>query len=261
MIFSAKKILTLGALLLALAFPASAWAITVDGQTSDWGITPAAFGSSDWTPNPGVYYIQEDQNPSIDFLSPGWGGQKFDAEGIYFTRDTTYAYIAVISGFPLEGRIYGGAPYYAGDLGFDFGSDGSYEFGVETTGANKGKLFGNATWTNPLFISCGPYALAGGNILGNALFAYDKTTYIGTGHYVFEVGIPLSLFGSAWSNNDFVPDLTIHWTMSCGNDCIDLKVTRVPNVPEPSTVILLVAGLLVFAARSFLTKNSAPALS
>ena len=109
-------------LLAGAAQPASA-VITVDGLISDWGVTPGPFsnGASQWTPGAGIDFIQEDQDPEVDFLGPGFGGQRFDVEAIYFTQQGPTAYFAVVSGFPLAGW----PGYSAGDLAFDFGSDGS----------------------------------------------------------------------------------------------------------------------------------------
>lgn len=230
----------------ALAFnSAVSHAVTVDGVLTDWQVNPGAYGSSDWTPAAGILYAEEDQNPSIDYLNPGYGGQKFDVEAMYFTRDENFAYFAIVSGFPLEGRDYLGDKYTAGDVAFDFGSDGSYEFGLETTGANRGKLYGNAAWTDPIFKICGPFDLKSGTLLGSAAFAYDKTTYITNGHYVFEFGLPISLFGAYWADPFTTPEFTMHWTMNCGNDCLRLNVpfSTIPHSPEPSTYVLMLIGM------------------
>ncbi len=252
--FSLKKLLILAAFL-TLGFNTTvSAAIVVDGLVGDWGVTPGAYGASDWTPNAGINYAEEDQNPAVDYLNPGWGGQSFDVEALYFKREADLAYFAVISGFPLEGRVYGGGNYYAGDFAIDFGSNGSYDFGVETNGANRGKLYGNPTWANPLFTICGPYALTGGTILGDTTFAYNNTTYLGTGHYAFEFSIPISLFGSYWPNSSYTPNFTAKWTMSCGNDCLDLKVPYVPNSPEPATAAMMLLGLSGLAVHSFRKK-------
>lgn len=236
----------------AVFCPKADAAIAIDGLVSDWGVTPGAYGSSDWTPNSGVFSGIEDQNPAVDFLSPGWGGQKFDVEAIYFKREADMAYFAVVTGFPLEGRFYQGQQYYAGDFAIDFGSDGSYEFGVETSGANQGHVYGNPTWVNPLFLECGPYALAGGTLLGDVNFAYNSTTYLVDQHYAFEFGIPISYFGSYWG--DYVPVFTGKWTMSCGNDCLDVRTSRIPNSPEPATAATMLLGLAGLGASTLCRK-------
>lgn len=224
--------------------------ITVDGLMNDWGVLPGAYGSSDWTPSHGIYSAVEDQSPSVDFLNPGYGGQKFDVEAIYFTRDTTYAYFSIVTGFPLEGRFYQGDWYTPGDVAFDFGSDGSYEFGLETTGTNQGKIYLNPVWLDPHFVVCGPFAMSQGDLVGESIFAYDKTTYVSNTHFVFEFGIPVNYFGAFWSSGEYIPDLTIHWTMSCGNDCLNLQLNAVPHViPEPATPILFLVGLAYLFSR------------
>ena len=214
--------------------------ITVDGHVADWGVHPGPYGDpSQWTPDSGINFFQQDHDPAVSFLGPGWGGQAFDAEAAYFTRQGGTAYFAVVTGFPLEGRPY----YAAGDLAIDFGSDGSYEFGVKTTDPGH-HLFGSTTWINPTpFPISGPLAIASGADWGAVQFGYDNTSYVADGHYAFEVGVPVSLFGAYWSGSD-QPDFTLHWTMSCGNNAINLHVpAHTSPVPEPVSSALLLLGL------------------
>ncbi|MBM3344171.1 MAG: hypothetical protein FJY56_18970 [Betaproteobacteria bacterium] len=77
--------------------------ITVDGNFADWGIQ--ANGTvAGWTPNAGIRYTVEDQsNANGGFLSPGWGGQAYDAEALYITwgkkaDNQTYLYLGMITG-------------------------------------------------------------------------------------------------------------------------------------------------------------------
>ena len=227
------------ALSFAICAPFASAAITVDGSLGDWGVSPGPYGNpAQWTPNSGVFFTQEDTNPAVSFLDPGWGGQDFDVEAAYFTREGNTAYFAIVSGFPLAGR----PGYAAGDLAIDFGSDGSFEFGVNTTGSNH-YLYGNATWIDPTsFPVSNPYALAGGTQLGGVQFGYNSALYAANGHYAFEIAVPISLFGSSWMGLDH-PDFTVHWTMSCGNDAIDLRVPPRSAVPEPVSSVLMLLGV------------------
>lgn len=233
--------------------PLASATMVVNGSLDDWGVTPGAYDSinpqAQWVPSTaGVTYVSEDQ---IDYsLNPGYGGQDFDVEAIYFKKEGDIAYFAVVSGFPIGGYPnYNGSAYYAGDLAIDFGSNGSYEFGVTVTnhlsGVAPDHLVGNAAtdWSTPYFTESGPFQLTGGTDLGAVQFAYNSTTYLVGDHYVYEYGIPVSLFGADWTGDN--PDLTVHWTMSCGNDALDLHVNAVLN-PEPSTYALLLLGLSSF---------------
>ncbi len=239
----------IGAMLLVPSMAAAS--ITVDGNMSDWGVHPGPYGDpSQWTPNAGVSFFQQDHDPAVSFLGPGWGGQAFDAEAAYFTRQGDTAYFAVVTGFPLTGQ----PGYSAGDLAIDFGSNGSYEFGVQTGLASSHDLYGNATWSDPtLFPGSGPVSITGGTNLGGVQFGYDSTSYLVDGHYVFEVGIPIALFGSFWDG--YIPDFTAHWTMSCGNNAINLHVSP---VPEPVSSILLLMG---FGGLAFTRRRAAKSIS
>jgi hypothetical protein len=224
-------------------------AITVDGLMGDWGVTPGAYGSTDWTPNAGISSTIEDHNPAVDFVGPGWGGQNFDAEALYFKKEGMTAYFALVTGFPLAGL----QNESFGDIGFDFDNDGLYEYGVETrgnAGFTKKHLYGNATWNNPTFGISTPYDLKTGTDLGLVGFAYDKTTYVAHKHYILEIGIPISFFGASWGDPNNNPDFAIHWTMSCGNDAIDLEVPGTTTaVPEPATMALFGFGLAGYALK------------
>ena len=221
-------------------------AITVDGLLSDWGVNPGPYsaGPSQWTPNTGIAFVQEDQNPAVSFLNPGFGGQQFDVEAIYFTQQNSTAYFALVSGLPLR-KV---DTYPSGDFAIDFGSNGSYEFGVKTTGTHT--LYGNTTWSAPnLFPVSTPFAITSGTALGVVPFGYQESAYTANGHYAFEIGVPTSLFSSYWPTSGTL-DMTLHWTMSCGNDALDLHVRQLvtpppttPVIPEPSDLLLFSFGL------------------
>ncbi|MGB0711993.1 MAG: hypothetical protein ACPGUC_00395, partial [Gammaproteobacteria bacterium] len=111
---------------ISLSVGSPAVAYTVDGLLDDWGVVPGR-SASDWIPNEGVLYFEEDQHQ--DFLGPGSGGQGFDAEAIYAHWDSQNLYFAVVTGHrPDDSR------FPNGDLAIDIGINGRYELGIETLG-------------------------------------------------------------------------------------------------------------------------------
>jgi hypothetical protein len=68
------------------------------------------------------------------FVDPGWGGQAFDAEYLYYKWSGSVLSIGVQSGFNLTTGLVasGGKNYYAGDLALSFDSNASnYEYAVD----------------------------------------------------------------------------------------------------------------------------------
>ncbi len=210
--------------------------MVVNGDLSDWGVTPGAYGASDWIPDSGIAYYQEDQNTYK--VGPGYGGQKFDAEAIYGTRANGFMYLAIVTGHPVTGW----AGQKPGDVFFNFGAGRQY--GLKTTGVNAGRLYRNPGWNmSPYWGSLNSETTMKDGVweyMGLTTFVY-LNSYVGPGdsndHWVMEMEAPNSFFGDDWDESG-----TIHWTQTCGNDAIDLNIP-VGHTPEPATMSLLGLGL------------------
>ena len=189
------------------------------------------------------------------YVGPGSGGQSYDAEAIYFTYDETYAYFGVVTGFPPTGI----GSHRPGDIALDFLAYGSWDFGIETTGNNGHVLGGlyatdNGDWKTPSYSSSFPLELKhGGSLAWNPdsdNMYYLNTTY-GCEHYFIETAVPLSQL--PLSDTECTP-FEIHWTMSCGNDVVEARVSYCPPPstqdvsPEPATCTMLGGGLLAALA-------------
>ena len=123
-----KKRLVLFAILalyLGLSSTCSYAGYTIDGDLSDWGVSPFV----DWTPdNPTADYTQEDNTnrPYSDGFYEPW-----DLEAIYFDNAISkldnkhYLYFAIVSSSTYASH------WASEDLGIDLDGDGFYEFGAE----------------------------------------------------------------------------------------------------------------------------------
>lgn len=250
---------------------AAAQAITIDGNLSDWGVQQNG-SVAGWTPNTGVLYAQEDQSGSGAFkLTPGWGGQAYDAEAMYVNWDASNLYIAIATGHnPNTVNNPAGNSYAAGDIAIDFGIDTYWDYGIELRGSGsttQGHIYSNVSWAYGLWKSNGAYV---GNPFGNSALAdHAHPTSILSGtdagagsvayttvgqnnfgvqasdaHYFYEIAVPLAAFGNDWGVGT---QFNIHWTQNCANDAISVMGTidsrNQTQVPEPGTLALLPLGL------------------
>ena len=255
-----NRLLTALAMVALLALPSKAY--VVDGLLDDWGILPHSNWvpsslSADWNEE---NYMGGPRNtvPANNFL-----GHVFDVEAAYFDDSQNYIHFAIVTNFPetppaVIGRD--GQPYLAGDVGITLGGpvvpgDGywAYEFGVVATGADKGDVVANPTWSLPAeyftdyatYGQAGPSTITGGAVIGGAQIAWGDTgvTSYGETSKVLEGSILKSLLGIPAGAASLGQEVTIHWTMTCGNDEAIVTGDIDNPVPEPATMALLGLGL------------------
>jgi len=271
-----------------VGFNSSSYAINLDGDLSDWGITPG----SDWVPDvESDYWVEDFSNyNNSGYVSPGYGGQPYDFEGFYTRIEDDTLYIAMVSGMPYYGAnpIYSanGNPDYSsfqlpGDLAIDSTGDGVFDVAIELTGYSKNnpngnsqsevrfdpskkgniyRMLGDEAWNKGLPLS--DYTVTEIDYYENQLLEYLDQTVVyylqsqDPTHWVVETAVSLELLGTP---EDTL--LTLHWTQTCGNDIGEVHTfysSAVPpsaNVPEPGTLMLILSSVLGLLVRFFKTSK------
>lgn len=226
-----------------------------------------------WANNGWTQFANDDGHQDNGFVDPGYGGQAFDAEYLYYKVEGTTVSIGLQTGFDIDDGVqtHGGKLYYAGDLalsvdgqvntgagagttyeyGIDFGlytegySNGKVDAGDDTTGIDAAGLYEVTTWNNdvvPGHHVADPFAIDEGNKILD-LTAND-VGFDGTLESYYRT-VSFDVAGLGWGD-EFVLDA--HWTMSCGND--EINGNQSITVPEPTTLPLLGLGLVgLFAGR------------
>jgi hypothetical protein len=225
------------ALSLLLPLTVLAWVATPASASlflSDWGVSYGNWDPVDSADMRIRYYTEDwDDDNENGWLDPGYGGDLFDVEAVYFGMDEAKYYFAVVTGFRPEGS-WGYSP---GDLMVDFGNDGSWDFAfdIDQGGAMLTQLTSVEDTAYDWENSSNPYRVAGYDGAPMPVQGYRYGEF--SGRYAIEAMIDRGSAGK-------VIDFRVHWTMEGGNDAGDL----VDSVPEPATVLLLGAGLLGAAA-------------
>jgi hypothetical protein len=241
-----------------------AGSLNIDGNFADWGVVNNG-SAAGWTPNPGVLYTVEDQsNANNGYLSPGWGGQAYDAEAMYLTWYTkadgqTYLAIGMITGHDPSTATSANS-FGRGDFAIDFGHDGIWDFGIltadRTATLKQGDIVNttNSDWATGLWSAPGVYdpdhspyvtKVTAGTDVGDAALAIsgaiDNMGILGGSHWFYEVEIPVVAFGAHWLGSNPSESFDVQWTMLCANDIITLDPPA--HVAEPASMALVLGAL------------------
>lgn len=214
-----------------------------------------------WSSGNWQQFANDDGVGSGGYVNPGWGGQSFDAEYLYYKVTGNVLSVGLQTGFDVvTGKVtYGGTNYYAGDLALSFnngvtlGNASTYEYAIDFglltkdisqvkvdagsgTGIDAAGLYSVSAWNNNIsFGSSAPFAMDAGSLVAGLLS--NSAGQEGTSFYRM-VSFDLAALGL----NDTTFLLDAHWTMSCGNDAIDGQFTA--TAPEPKSLYLLLTLLL-----------------
>jgi len=264
--------------------PLTAAAYTIDGNFADWGLTRTG-SISDWTPSASVRQaVIEDQTGGAGtFLSPGYGGQLYDAEALYLDWDANWLYVLIVTGLPPNNPQNPGANSYgSGDIALDFGRNGSWDYGMVVknyAGLTPGTVYSAGAWNYGLWSAPGQQAntsnppvnvvaLQSGTAQGAGQLAYSGTgidnvgQYASDVHYVIEAALPLSAFGANWSAAGPSLPFDLQWTMYCANDILTASVNPglLPpgpgRLPEPAAPLALAAVAAAFSLRRVRVRRS-----
>lgn len=195
----------------------------------------------------------EDSVGNGGYVGPGWGGQSFDAEYLFYKQEGNLLSIGVQSGFDLVAgeQVYGDREYFSGDLALAFNGgayDHAVDFGWETkdydgdyvtAAADAAGLYSVTSWNNDIYFTVSsPFAMESGSFLSGISTTSGSAALADGVSFYRTATIDLASLG--FDVNSF----SAHWTMSCGNDMVEGSADVTTSVPEPGALLLMAGGLL-----------------
>jgi len=238
---------------------------TIDGDLTDWGITPF----TDWAPDsPTAECEVHDFNGLNPIDNPDpypdspYGNELFDVEMMCFDDYTGIAYFASVTSMPPGGD----SGYIMGDLALDIDADSTtgeygYEYGIKLIGPDKGMICYMPDWhpvTDILINTPGSFTCDGPSSVVQPVKA--DVSYVNAGitdypigctsgdfcydNYIIEIKAMKSMIGLPEGESG-----PVHFTQSCGNDDIHLWITWDYALPEfvsagvPLLILVLAPGL------------------
>lgn len=263
---------SLRALILASAFCLAAFTshlsraatLTVDGNLGDWGFVVADNNGSSFIPAGGLQLLGiavEDQNDFAGdnaYLGPYNGGQNYDAELLAAAVQGPNLFISIVTGqrpdnglhrfAPGDIQIHTTAGLYRIEVGGGVGGGpggaivenaGGSTYGIDSDGWSTGLVSTPSTqkagtiWANSWGVYYNQLQNPGATKIGTADYIYTRNS-VTTQHAIIELSLPLALFAGQQL-------LSIDWAAACNNDALEIDVC---NVPEPSSAVLAVLGLV-----------------
>jgi hypothetical protein len=268
------------------------WGVATPGVSNDFASDgPGLVSNVDWFSTEGAYvYEDKDDRPGPGIGGQNFDAEALYTG---YDASTNTLYVGLITGFDILGET-SGASYFAGDLFIDFGNDydqtgrtggdsftevpydntagdsrwdlafvlgrdGVYGGNVADASSTSVDVVGAPNFTyaeTPAAAGfhSGPLSATSGDTLGSADFGYTNN-WGGGDHNVYEFGYTLTgPQGLAWQNQILAGGWTAHWTMSCGNDFLDVGTslpsgtTLTPVVPVPAAAPMVLLGMGIVGA-------------